>query len=291
MTSPYQLLKAWNLQARKELGQNFLKEPSLAERIVEAAGIEDHEVVLEIGAGLGAMTIAAAKRAKHLIAVEKDRQLVPLLRAELLAHGLDRVQVLEHDILKLNLIQLAEEHGSAFTVLGNLPYNISSPVLVMLIEQRRVVRRAALMFQKELADRLCAKPGSRTYGRLSVLLQYCADLGVLREVKADQFFPKPKVGSTVLGIRFKEKIDPVVSDERLLIRVVQAAFGQRRKTLRNALSGGLLPLGTQGATAVLEGTGIDPQRRAETLSVAEFVALTDTVARHLHATPSVQEAR
>lgn len=281
MTSPHALLKAWNLQARKELGQNFLKDSSLAENIVTLAGIDEHDVVLEIGAGLGAMTIAAGRRAQRLIAVEKDHHIVPLLRAELLAHGLDQVQVLEQNILKLDLIRLADEYGGPFTVIGNLPYNISSQVLVMLIEQREVVHRAALMFQKELADRLCAGPGSKTYGRLSVLLQYCADMEVLRDVKAEMFYPKPKVGSTVLGITFKKEIHPRVGDERLLIRVVQAAFGQRRKTLRNALSAGLLPLGSEDAQAVLERTGIDPKRRAETLSVAEFVALTDTVGQYI----------
>lgn len=281
MTSPQTLLKAWQLQARKELGQNFLKEPGLAEKIVDLAGIDAQDVVLEIGAGLGAMTIAAGRRAGRLVAVEKDRHLVPLLKAELLAQGLDRVEVLEQNILKLDLVQLAAEYVGPFTVIGNLPYNISSQVLVMLIEQRQVVRRAVLMFQKELADRLRAGPGNRTYGRLSVLLQYCADLKVLREVRPEMFFPKPKVGSTVLGITFKEKIQPKVADEKLFIRVVQAAFGQRRKTLRNALSGGLLPLGTEGAQAVLEQTGIDPRRRAETLSVNEFVALSDVVGKYI----------
>lgn len=285
MTSPNTLLRAWNLQARKELGQNFLKDPSLADSIVALAGIDAQDVVLEIGAGLGAMTIAAGRRAGRLVAVEKDRHLVPLLKAELLAQGLDQVQVLEQNILKLDLVQLAAEYGGPFTVIGNLPYNISSQVLVMLIEQRQVVRRAALMFQKELADRLRAGPGSRTYGRLSVLLQYCADLEVLREVRPEMFFPKPKVGSTVLGITFKQEIHPAVGDEKLFIRVVQAAFGQRRKTLRNALSAGLLPLGAEGAQAVLERTGIDPRRRAETLSVDEFVALSDTVGQYMASEP------
>ena len=133
------------------------------------------------------------------------------------------------------------------------------------------------MFQTELADRLKAEPGNKTYGRLSVLLQYCAEIKALKEIKAEMFFPKPKVGSTVLGIEFKANIDPKVSDERLFRQVVQAAFGQRRKTLRNALSGHLLKLDATGAQTVLEMAGIDPRRRAETLSVAEFVRLTDIV--------------
>ncbi|MFZ1986633.1 MAG: 16S rRNA (adenine(1518)-N(6)/adenine(1519)-N(6))-dimethyltransferase RsmA [Desulfatitalea sp.] len=281
MTSPHTLLNAWNLRARKELGQNFLVEPTLAEKIVELADIGAGDTVLEIGAGLGAMTIAAGRRTPRMIAVEKDAHLVPLLRAELLAHGLDHVQVLTQNILTLDLGQLAAEQGQSLTVIGNLPYNISSQVLVKLITERTAVRRAVLMFQKELADRLSAGPGSKTYGRLSVLLQYCADLKVLREVRAEMFFPKPKVGSVVLGIVFKTEITPRVGDEKLLVRVIQAAFGQRRKTLRNALGGGLPQLGGPGALAVLQQAGIDPRRRAETLSVNEFVLLTDTVEKYL----------
>lgn len=281
MTAPQTLLKAWNLRARKELGQNFLKDPNLVERIVTLAGIGPDDAVLEIGAGLGAMTVFLGRRAGQVVAVEKDGHLVPLLKAELLACGLDHVQVLEQDILKLDITKLAGDIGRQLMVMGNLPYNISSQVLVKLIQARDVIKGAALMFQTELAERLCAGPGTKTYGRLSVLLQYCADLTVLREVRPEMFYPKPKVGSTVLGIAFKSVIDPEVSDEKLLIRVVQAAFGQRRKTLRNALSGSLLSLSTQDAQAVLESAGIDARRRAETLAVEEFVRLTDTVSLYL----------
>ncbi len=278
MTSPHTLLKAWNLKARKELGQNFLKEPNLAERIVELARITSDDLVLEIGAGLGAMTIPAARQARRTIAIEKDRQLVPLLRAELLAQGLENVTVIEQNILAMDIQQLAEEEGQPFLVIGNLPYNISSQVLVKLIQQRTAVRRAVLMFQKELADRLCASPGNKVYGRLSVLLQYCAELTRLRDVKAEMFFPRPKVGSTVLEIAFKPHIDPRVCDENLMVRVVQAAFGQRRKTLRNAMAGSLLELKSEDALEILERSDIDPRRRAETLSVEAFVRLTDEVA-------------
>jgi 16S rRNA (adenine1518-N6/adenine1519-N6)-dimethyltransferase len=166
--------------------------------------------------------------------------------------------------------------------LGNLPYNISSQVVVKLINERRFVRRAVLMFQKELAERLCAGPGSKTYGRLSVLLQYCAEVRLIRFVGADQFFPKPKVDSAVLRIDFKESMDPAVplaDDEKILARVVQAAFGRRRKTMRNALAGTLLGMDTQKAADVLKEVNIDPRRRAETLSVEEFVALANRINR------------
>lgn len=281
MSSPSTLLKAWNLRARKELGQNFLKDLSLAEKIVSLMRIEPDDVVLEIGAGLGAMTIAAARRSKTVIAVEKDHHLVPLLRNELLSNGLDHVQVIEKNIMAVDLHELRAPYARPFTVIGNLPYNISSQVLIKLIQERSAVRCAALMFQKELAERLQATPGSKVYGRLSVLLQYCADIEILRDVRADLFFPKPKVDSTVIRIDFKPRITPEVCDEKLFIRVIQAAFGQRRKTLRNALAGSLLQLDNAGAAAALTTAGIDPRRRAETLSVTEFVKLTDVVAGQL----------
>ena len=251
MTAPYTLLKAWNLKARKAFGQNFLKDPSTAADIVSLARIGQDETVVEIGAGLGIMTAAAARKSGRLVAVEKDHNLIPLLRSELLLKGLDRVQIVEQDVLKLDYTAFADE-ASQLVVIGNLPYNISSQVVVGLVRQRRVINRAVLMFQKELAQRLCASCGTKAYGRLSVILQYCADLKVLRELKADQFYPKPKVDSVILSMTFKPRIDVTATDELFFARVVQAAFGQRRKTLRNALAGGFLPLDNQQASVVLE---------------------------------------
>ena len=278
MTSPATLLKAWNIRARKALGQNFLIHPAIALQIVSQAQIKSDEVVLEIGAGLGVVTVAAASCARKVIAVEIDRQLIPLLRSELLLHGAESVEIREQDILSMDLEQLATEEKYPLVVLGNLPYYISSQVMVKLIKARLSIDRAVLMFQKELAERLCARPGSRAYGRLSVLLQYCADLKRLNDVKAAHFFPKPKVDSAVVRIDFKRAIDPAVDDELLFQRVIQAAFGQRRKTLRNALASGLLPLDTQASEKLLQQTGIDSRRRAETLSVNEYVALTNRLA-------------
>lgn len=277
MTSPQTLLKAWNLRARKELGQNFLNDDRVAERIVQMARLSTDDVAVEIGAGLGVLTIAAARKAGRVIAVERDGHLVPLLRAELLVHGFSHVRICEENILAVSLMQLVDPGSPALVVIGNLPYNISSQIVVKLIQERSLVDRAVLMFQKELAQRLCAGPGTKAYGRLSVVLQYCAELTPLFDVRATQFHPRPKVDSAVLGIKFKSHIDRPVEDERLFTRVVQAAFGQRRKTLRNALSGGLLPLDAAAATALLERCAIDPRRRAETLSVNEFVTLANEI--------------
>ena len=277
MTSPATLLKAWHLMARKELGQNFLKDPSLAGQIADLANLTSEDIVIDLGAGLGAMTIAAAARARKVIAVEKDRRMLPLLRAELLVNEIANVEIVSQDMLSLDLSTLVAEQERPFIILGNLPYNISSQVIIKLINARRCIGRAVLMFQKELAERLCAGPGSRTYGRISVILQYCARIKVLRQVRAEMFFPRPKVDSVVLGIEFKT--DPLhrVADEKLMGHVVRAAFGQRRKTLQNALAAGLSFMDKDGVARALKQAGIDPKRRAETLSVDEYVELTNCV--------------
>jgi len=278
MTAPRTLLTAWNIQAKKQLGQNFLRDANVARRIVEHAQLTDDDVVLEIGAGLGAITLPAAKAAHRLIAVDKDRQLIGLLRAELLAAGIDNVEIREADILRLEINTLAGQVDRPWVVMGNLPYNISSQVIVKLIHARQYVDRAVLMLQKEMAQRICAGPGSKTYGRLSVMLQYCATARELMQVKAAQFFPAPKVDSTVIGIRFSAPPPFPAIDEALLFRVIKAAFGKRRKTLRNALSQSDLQLDPATCETLLTQAGIDPTRRAETLSVAEFVRLSNAVA-------------
>lgn len=277
MTAPRTLLMAWNLRARKELGQNFLINQQICRRIAEQAGIDGDETVLEIGAGLGALTVAAAARAGHVVAVEKDRRLVELLRTELLTAGITNVSVMQGDILRLDLEPLYQAAQRPLVVMGNLPYNISSQVLVKLMAHRPWVARAVLMFQKELAQRLSAPPGTKIYGRLSVLLQYCARIDALMDIDAAAFFPRPKVDSSVVAIRFYNPPTIPVRDETVLNMVVKAAFGQRRKTLKNALRGGQLGLDADTAARLLKAAAIDPARRAETLTVAEFAALSDQI--------------
>jgi 16S rRNA (adenine1518-N6/adenine1519-N6)-dimethyltransferase len=278
MTSPRALLTAWNIQAKKQLGQNFLSDANVARKIVTHAALTGHEMVLEIGAGLGAITLPAAAAARRLIAVDKDQQLIGLLRAELLTAGIDNVEIREADILRLDLKAIASEAAQPLVVMGNLPYNISSQVIVQLIHARSQVDRAVLMLQKEMAQRICAGPGSKTYGRLSVMLQYCAEARELMQVKAAQFFPPPKVDSTVIGIRFTSPPPFPADDEALLFQVIKAAFGKRRKTLRNALSKSDLQLDAATCEQLLAQVGIDPTRRAETLSVEEFVRLSNGLA-------------
>ncbi len=255
------------------MGQNFLTDSNVADAIVTAAALDRNDRVVEIGAGLGALTIPAAKAAGRVLAIEKDRRLAELLKTELAVWRIENVEILSRDVFACDLDSMAADRGDLLKVIGNLPYNISSQVVVKLIDQRRSIRSAVLMFQKELAQRLAAPPGSKRYGRLSVLLQYCATVETVCLVPANAFYPRPKVDSMVIKITFHQPAAQMVSDEKLLRRIVKAAFGRRRKTLRNSLAGGMSELDTHGAERLLIEAGIDPKRRAETLSVAEFVRL------------------
>ena len=278
MTSPRALLAGWQIHAKKQLGQNFLSDPSSAEMIVRRSAIGPEDVVLEIGAGLGALTIPAAKIARKVVAVETDRRLIRLLQTELQIHRLSNVEVITQDILKLDLQDIAEREGCRLRVLGNLPYHISSQILIILIAFRRVIDRCALMFQKELARRIAADPGGKDYGRISVMIQYCAAVRTLADIPSNMFFPRPKVDSQVLEFKFHHPPIHPARDETLLFDLIKAAFSKRRKTLKNALAASELQMDPHTARSTLENTGIHPQRRAETLTVAEFVRLSDHLA-------------
>jgi 16S rRNA (adenine1518-N6/adenine1519-N6)-dimethyltransferase len=275
MTSPRILLNAWDIRAKKQLGQNFLSDRSTAEMIVTRSGISADDMVLEIGAGLGALTIPVARIARVVYAVEVDPRLIDLLNTELLTHNIVNVSLLEKSILHLDIEELNRRLGHKIVVMGNLPYNISSQILVKLINSRTAVNRAVLMFQKELAQRITAQPGGKDYGRLTVMLNYCADLNKLATIDAALFFPKPKVDSEVLEIQFKNLLQDHAYNEEFLFRVIKAAFGRRRKTLKNALAGSQLRITGDTAMRALNLAGIDPIRRAETLDVSEFVALSN----------------
>jgi 16S rRNA (adenine1518-N6/adenine1519-N6)-dimethyltransferase len=279
MTSPKTLLRAWNVKAKKRLGQHFLADPSTAEMIVKRAKISSNDIVLEIGAGLGALTIPVARTAAKVHAVEKDRQLCDLLKTELLANNIANVSIIPENILQLDFASIAEPYGRALVVIGNLPYNISSQVLIQLIRTRSLVSRAILMFQKELAHRIIAQPGTKEYGRLTVMLRYCANIIPVATINASAFFPAPKVASEILEIQFKAKLDYPQHDESRLYKVIKAAFGNRRKTLKNALAASELRIDPKSARHALDRAGIDPNRRAETLSVAEFISLQISLAQ------------
>lgn len=300
MTYPGTILRAFQLFAKKELGQNFLADPNAAKRIVNLARISSDDVVLEIGAGLGALTVHGAGKAKKLYAVEKDDRLIQHLNNELAAADVSNVELINQDIFKVDIQAIADgcfsdaegsfaeesvcgkgdvlnvsPSSNKLIVLGNLPYNISSQVLFKLVENRKFISRAVLMFQKELAQRICAPPGGRDYGRLSAVMQYCARVTFLTDVGANLFFPKPDVESRVIEVDFFK--DDLLSpeNERFLFRVIKAAFSKRRKTLRNSLAGAELGISKEEVAKGLTMAGIDPVRRAETLNVDEFLKLSE----------------
>lgn len=273
MPSPKALLSARQLKPKKQLGQNFLADPSTAAMIVSRSQLSSDDVVLEIGAGLGALTFPAAHAAKRVYAVEKDFHLAEILASESKGQGMENIRLIQSDIFDVDIAGIARDENRKLVVLGNLPYNISSPVLFYLLAVRSGVSRAVLMFQKEVAQRLTAVSGTKDYGRLSVMLQYAADIRPLASVAAHLFSPRPKVDSLVVEIRFKENIADPVSDEDRFSAIVKAAFGKRRKTIKNSLTDSDLNISTETATRILIRAGIDPNRRAETLSIAEFVAM------------------
>jgi 16S rRNA (adenine1518-N6/adenine1519-N6)-dimethyltransferase len=275
MTSPRILLGAHNIRPKKQLGQNFIIDPAFTKMIVNRSGILPEDVVLEIGAGLGALTIPLAHQAKKVFAVERDQQIIDILKTELLVSGLSNTVIIEKNILTVDIEVLAENIGRKIVVMGNLPYNISSQILVQLIKSRKVVSRAILMFQKELSQRILAQPECKDYGRLTVMLRYCSDIKKLADAKASLFYPKPKVDSEILEVKFKRKVLHPVRDETFFFRVIKGAFGNRRKTLKNALAASELNIDATTAKQMLERSGIDPVRRAETLNTEEFVKLSN----------------
>ncbi len=279
MTSPRTLLRAAGLRPRKSLGQNFLAHPATASMIVDRAGLCGEDVVLEIGPGLGALTIPIAARARRVYAVEADGELAAVLKNELALRGIANVTILHADCLRVDIGSLAPAGAARLVVMGNLPYNISSQVLVRLIHARSAVSRAVLMLQKEFARRLAAAPGGREYGRLTAMLAYCGEVKKVADVAAPLFFPRPKVDSEVVEIRFHDAPSRPAQSEDFLFRTIKAAFSHRRKTLRNALMGSELRLAAETAQAALSLAGIAPSRRAETLAIREFVVLSDILGR------------
>jgi 16S rRNA (adenine1518-N6/adenine1519-N6)-dimethyltransferase len=277
MTSPKILLAAHNIRPKKQFGQNFIVDPAFAEMIVHRAGITSEDIVLEIGAGVGALTVPLARKAKKIFAVEKDSRLIGILKTQILIGGFTNVSVIEKDILAIDMDALTKDGVGNIVVMGNLPYNISSQILVQLIHSRKNFSRAVLMFQKELSQRIAAEVGRKDYGRLTVMLGYCSDIRKLVDVKASLFYPKPKVDSEILELKFKKHIEDQAMDESFLFKVIKAGFGNRRKTLKNALTASELNIDADTAARVLEMSGINPIRRAETLTVAEFVTLSNNL--------------
>ncbi len=262
------------IKPRKKWGQNFLTRPDVARRIVDAVPLTGDEVVLEIGPGAGALTGPLLQRASRVVAVEFDKGLVDLLREDL--GEVSRIEILEGDILEFDLDALCARLGvERVTVVGNVPYSITTPILEWMIVARKRIESAQILVQKEYAARLAARPGSEDYGSLTVFARYYMRLEPLFHVPPSAFWPRPLVESTVVRIRFRTEPPVEVPDEERLFQIVRAAFGQRRKTLANAL----MPLYDHDrgrVTRLLHAARVAGERRGETLDLEEFAH----IARH-----------
>jgi 16S rRNA (adenine1518-N6/adenine1519-N6)-dimethyltransferase len=269
------VLRAFGVRPRKRWGQHFLVSVRALQQILSAAELSIHDAVLEVGAGLGTLTSALAPRVRRVIAVEVDATLVPALRAAVAAW--DNVQVICADIMTLDRARLFGDDGGPRKVVANLPYNLASALVVALLEQPLGVSRLVVTVQREVAARMAARPASADYGLLSVAVQYRAEASIVEYLPASAFFPAPDVESAVVRLDVRAQPACVVADEALFFRVVRAAFGQRRKTIRNALAGGV-PMSPAQAAEACRRAGIAPMRRGETLDLREFASLTDAVA-------------
>jgi 16S rRNA (adenine1518-N6/adenine1519-N6)-dimethyltransferase len=258
---------------KKRLGQHFLRDRGVINKIIKKAGFLQSDHVLEIGAGLGALTIPLAGHVRKITAVEKDPQLTDMLDERLSRYGINNVTLINEDILRLDLEGIRGCSEEKIKAIGNLPYNISSPFLEKLLANRDIISRAVLMFQYEFARRLLSGPGGREYGSITVMIQYNAAVSQLLEVAKEAFYPKPKVGSMVLMIDMERPYPVRVRDDAEFKRVVKAAFSHRRKTVLNSLKGALPSYGGNAISEALNRCGIDPRRRAETIDIEEFIRL------------------
>ena len=277
--SPKTLLRRLGLRPRKAWGQHFLLYPHQAQRIVAALSLTGEETVVEIGPGLGALTVFLAQEAKRVVALERDPALARYLAEELFP-GNPQVQILSQDALAFDFLECSRDARRPIYVAGNLPYQITSPLLFKLIGEKSGVSQAVLMMQQEVGARLLSPPGTKDYGILSILSQYHFSLERLFALGPANFFPSPQVDSVVLRLTPRQ-VEPPAWDEALLARVVKAAFAQRRKTLNNTLvnRASAFGLAPEAMRAIFQALEIDPGRRGETLSVAQFVALSNAISR------------
>ncbi len=267
------MLAKSGLRPRKSLGQHFLEDPIAIEKIIAHAGLEAADVVVEIGPGLGALTIPILPHIHHLVAIEKDPLLIDLLKGRLSPQERQKITFISGDVLKFDFRQIYETFGEKLRILGNLPYNISSPFLEHLIANRFYVRNAILMFQYEVAQRLTASPNSKEYGALSIAVQYYARISPLIKIRRESFYPKPKVDSMVLEFDFRMPHPLRAKNEERFLRIVRAAFRCRRKTILNSLERGMAPVTRHVIATALEKSSIEPKRRPETLTIDEYIHL------------------
>ncbi|MGG1556969.1 16S rRNA (adenine(1518)-N(6)/adenine(1519)-N(6))-dimethyltransferase RsmA [Geobacillus thermoleovorans] len=276
-----EILERYGFSFKKSLGQNFLIDANILRKIVDVADISPDTGAIEIGPGIGALTEQLARRAKKVVAFEIDGRLLPILADTLSPY--DNVRIFHQDVLKADLhAVIAEELAdvSDRMVVANLPYYVTTPIIMKLLTERLPIRGMVVMLQKEVADRLAAKPGTKDYGSLTIAVQYYTEAEVIMTVPRTVFMPQPNVDSAVIRLVKRQHPPVVVDDEGVFFQVVRASFAQRRKTLFNNLTNNL-PGGKENKEKierVLVALGIDPRRRGETLDIAEFASLSNALA-------------
>lgn len=265
------ILKTFDIHMSKKLGQNFLIDEGIVREIVHAADIQEGETVLEVGPGIGTLTQGLAEAKANVVAVELDNRLPEVLAKTL--EGYDNVRIVHGDILKVNIPEIVE--GKNFKVVANLPYYITTPIIMALLEQNLPVTKIVTMIQKEVADRMVAKPGKKDYGALSVAVQYYTTPEIVANVPPKSFIPAPAVDSVVIRCDVRPEPAVKVINEKMFFRVVKAAFSQRRKTLSNSLK--TMGIAAEVIKKAIEDANIDGTRRGETLTLEEFAAIADNI--------------
>ena len=272
------------IKPRKSLGQHFLEDHGIINKIIEEANFDKNDVVIEIGSGLGALTIPILPHVSHIVAIEKDPLLINILKENISFEENQKITFISGDVLKLNLKEIYDKFEQKIRILGNLPYNISTPFLEKLIINRNYIKSAILMFQFEVAQRLTAGPKKKEYGALSVISQYYAQISSLIKVNRDAFYPKPKVDSMVLEIDFEKPYPFQAENDKSFHRIVKAAFSYRRKTILNSLERGMVSVSREMIAESLKKCLVDPKRRAETLTIDEYIRLSSVLTPNNKAT-------
>lgn len=273
-----EILQKYNFNFQKKFGQNFLIDEHVLDKIIRAAEITKDDYVLEIGPGIGTMTQYLACAAREVTAVEIDRALIPILEDTLKEY--DNVSIINEDILKVDIAALAKEKngGRPIKVVANLPYYITTPIIMGLFESHVPLESITVMVQKEVADRMQVGPGTKDYGALSLAVQYYAEPYIVANVPPNCFMPRPAVGSAVIRLTRHQKPPVEVMDEKLMFRLIRASFNQRRKTLANGLNNsGELNLSKEVITAAIEKLGKGSSVRGEALDLEEFARLTNII--------------
>lgn len=273
-----EVLQKYNFSFQKKFGQNFLIDPHVLDKIISAAEITKDDFVLEIGPGIGTLTQYLAEAAREVVAVEIDSTLIPILEDTLSAY--DNVSVINEDVLKVDLRKLAEERngGKPIKVVANLPYYITTPIIMSLFESHVPLKSLTVMVQKEVALRMQAGPGTKDYGALSLAVQYYASPYLAANVPPNCFMPRPNVGSAVIRLTRFEETPVQVKDEKLLFRLIRASFNQRRKTLQNGLVNSQeLDFTKEQVAAAIATLGVSPSVRGEALTLEQFAALANAL--------------